>query len=356
MRLVRLFRLAQEKRRKAREEQEMLELVEFGVIDLEDVEKQKALNDTRKSKLGSELSEAITQKVIVMILVMIIILPLVTYNTTDNSSDFVMNALQTFNMDQSVSLASKQLVLATMVNQTNSHTIPYHYLLQLKVTPSLTPSPPKEYNYDSYRLDEISDGLLQEFNKTDVDASTNTVYETSGVFTFRNLVILDATYSIILTIFVGFMLVAGAAVFTADADQLVLKPIERMMNLVEAVAANPLASFTDKDNAPGVDARGRKVKKEGDYETRLLESTIEKVTGQLVCHTMCHILLSNCNPIGLLRVGFGEAGAGIISANLSTDNKSAVINPLLPGVRVYAIFGFCDIHHFEDSESLSLYC
>lgn len=54
------------------------------------------------------------------------------------------------------------------------------------------------------------------------------------------------------------------------------------------------------------------------------------------------------HSVGLLRVGFGEAGAGIISANLSSKDSSTAINPLLPGVRVYAIFGFCDIHHFED--------
>ena len=47
-------------------------------------------------------------------------------------------------------------------------------------------------------------------------------------------------------------------------------------------------------------------------------------------------------------MGFGEAGAGIISANLSSKDSSTAINPLLPGVRIYAIFGFCDIHHFED--------
>jgi hypothetical protein len=56
--------------------------------------------------------------------------------------------------------------------------------------------------------------------------------------------------------------------------------------------------------------------------------------------------------IDLLRVGFGEAGAGIISANLSSNNKSTVIDPLLPGIRVYAIFGFCDIHHFEDGKKI----
>jgi hypothetical protein len=57
----------------------------------------------------------------------------------------------------------------------------------------------------------------------------------------------------------------------------------------------------------------------------------------------------------LLRVGFGEAGAGIISANLSTNNRSIAIDPLLPGVRIYAIFGFCDIHHFEDGKTKIFY-
>jgi hypothetical protein len=52
----------------------------------------------------------------------------------------------------------------------------------------------------------------------------------------------------------------------------------------------------------------------------------------------------------LQRVGFGEAGAGIISANLDIEDSSAVINPLLPGICVYALVGFCDIHHFEESE------
>lgn len=69
----------------------------------------------------------------------------------------------------------------------------------------------------------------------------------------------------------------------------------------------------------------------------VLELSLEKVTG-------------------LLRVGFGEAGAGIIRSNLHVDSSSsvkadqAVIDALLPGVRVYAIFGFCDIHHFEESK------
>lgn len=73
----------------------------------------------------------------------------------------------------------------------------------------------------------------------------------------------------------------------------------------------------------------------GNYELKLLESTISKITG-------------------LLRVGFGEAGAGIISSNLSNSSNnhnsdsSNAINPLVPGIRIYAIFGFCDILKFEE--------
>jgi hypothetical protein len=93
--------------------------------------------------------------------------------------------------------------------------------------------------------------------------------------------------------------------------------------MVEVVSKHPLARRDiDYDDI-----------NEGVFETLLLESTVDKITS-------------------LLRVGFGEAGSGIISSNLNIaeTNYSSVINPLIPGVRVYAIVGFCDIHHFEEGK------
>jgi hypothetical protein len=95
-----------------------------------------------------------------------------------------------------------------------------------------------------------------------------------------------------------------------------------MTKMVEQVAANPLAPLIVGHSSDPTVAGGG-----GGYETKLLEAALSKLTG-------------------LLSVGFGEAGAGIISANLLAT--SATINPLLPGIRVYALFGFCDIHHFEE--------
>ena len=47
----------------------------------------------------------------------------------------------------------------------------------------------------------------------------------------------------------------------------------------------------------------------------------------------------------LLAVGFGDAGTNIIAQNMSEGGD---LNPMMPGKRTYAVFGFCDIHHFGD--------
>lgn len=89
---------------------------------------------------------------------------------------------------------------------------------------------------------------------------------------------------------------------------------------------------------------------EGLFETKLLEGAVNKMTS-------------------LLRKGYGEAGARIIRSNLEDKNSRGgtgsgsgvlgnagnrpLIEPLIQGVRVYAIVGFCDIHHFEDGKMIS---
>ena len=47
----------------------------------------------------------------------------------------------------------------------------------------------------------------------------------------------------------------------------------------------------------------------------------------------------------LLAIGFGEAGSEIIAKNMSSGD----VNPMLPGTKMMAIFGFCDIRNFTDA-------
>ncbi|KAF6253793.1 nucleotide cyclase [Scenedesmus sp. NREL 46B-D3] len=66
---------------------------------------------------------------------------------------------------------------------------------------------------------------------------------------------------------------------------------------------------------------------QGQYETRLLEQSIYKICA-------------------LLAVGFGDAGAEVIAENIK---KEGDLNPIVPGKKMVAVFGFCDIRRFTDT-------
>lgn len=63
------------------------------------------------------------------------------------------------------------------------------------------------------------------------------------------------------------------------------------------------------------------------YETSTLEKIIVKIGG-------------------LLAIGFGSAGSEIIVQNMR-NNKG--IDPMIPGKKMMAIFGFCNIRHFAEA-------
>ena len=90
-----------------------------------------------------------------------------------------------------------------------------------------------------------------------------------------------------------------------------------MMAIVNMVAEDPLEDFDFKS-----------MPMTGDYETHVVQLAIEKITT-------------------LLRIGFGEAGAEIISSNMAVKGSVTCLNPMIPGRRVYALFGFCDILSFD---------
>jgi len=52
----------------------------------------------------------------------------------------------------------------------------------------------------------------------------------------------------------------------------------------------------------------------------------------------------------LLAQGFGEAGTKIIADNMA--KTQGTVDPMIPGNKVVAIFGFCDIRHFTQLTSI----
>ena len=65
------------------------------------------------------------------------------------------------------------------------------------------------------------------------------------------------------------------------------------------------------------------------FETTILEKKLNKICALLV-------------------LGFGEAGAEIISSVLQ-EGLDVEMNPVIPGKKVVGIYGFCDIRNFKDT-------
>ncbi len=161
-----------------------------------------------------------------------------------------------------------------------------------------------------------------------------------AVYDIRADNFLDAQLGIGRTIFVCIVLTAGALYFSKDAHELVLHPIENMLEKVKRIAKNPLEAAQMEENEALLmeevakkktpNSKKDKKKEEATYETTILEKTIIKIGA-------------------LLALGFGEAGSEIIAQNMS---KSGEVDPMIPGKKIMAIFGFCDIRNFTDATEI----
>lgn len=150
----------------------------------------------------------------------------------------------------------------------------------------------------------------------------------------RQDAILDGILGIMRTIFVCFILASASIQMGNDAENLVITPIETMINKVKRIAKNPLeAAQIEESDALAWEELAMKDKKvvaltkeKAKFETSMLESIIVKIGA-------------------LLALGFGEAGSVIIAENMA---KSGGVDPMLPGQKMFAVFGFCDIRNFAD--------
>ena len=106
-----------------------------------------------------------------------------------------------------------------------------------------------------------------------------------------------------------------------------------MLEKVKFIAKNPLAAASDEVDQAGMmslmhkqSQKDKKGSSDAEYETQILEKAIVKIGH-------------------LLAIGFGEAGSKIIGDNMTEGGE---LNPMMPGVKTFGIFGFSNIRSFLD--------
>uniref|UniRef100_A0A7S1BM55 Guanylate cyclase domain-containing protein n=1 Tax=Corethron hystrix TaxID=216773 RepID=A0A7S1BM55_9STRA len=165
-----------------------------------------------------------------------------------------------------------------------------------------------EHFIDKDRLDQ-----LRKMEIVVLQAESNS--SVSATFDISDETKIMAWYSFFMTFIVTSLLAILSLSFSRDAYFIMIRPIEQMKNTVQKLSENPFLHL---------DRINKQFQSQGDSETDILQVTITKMAR-------------------LLQVGFGSAGAEIIAKNLSDGGE---LNPMVPGVRVHAIFGFCDIRDF----------
>lgn len=163
----------------------------------------------------------------------------------------------------------------------------------------------------------------------------------------------EAMFGLITTGFICVVLCVSALYFSNDANQLVLRPVEKMIKRVEAIRDNPLAAMKMADEEFKMEERER-------HRLRLLKERHRRFHLQARAKALCKcgpstdgepmetvVLEKTIIKLGsLLALGFGEAGAHIIGHNME-ESDSAGVNVMIPGVKVECIVGKAGIHNFS---------
>lgn len=136
--------------------------------------------------------------------------------------------------------------------------------------------------------------------------------------------------------------------FSMHCTELVISPIEQMVQKVTRIAENPLiAAYEEENEALAME----KLKEQSEVQTvwwkRMFQTGQKKTGGENDEMLETEVLEQTIVKIGaLLALGYGEAGSQIIAQNIK---GSGGVNPIIPGQKIFAIFGFCDIRNFTDA-------
>lgn len=262
----------------------------------------------KESKVGKKLGGLTIKRIIILVLLLIMVIPL-------------MQAAYWNDPTQCHELGIKVLLNMIQNNVTNSEISRYCQVLIETCTKSNSIYP---LIYLSTPLTDINctystmdPSLLRGSEKMEaaLDYLPNNIV---AVLDYRYNSIYNGVIDILRNIFICVVLTIASLLITRDANELVILPIERLIQKVNKLAENPLSI---KDQRLLVDQDSDK------KELVVIENSIIKIAT-------------------LLALGYGEAGAEIIGAQMA---KNGQMDYALKGKKLYGIFGFCDIRNFTDA-------
>ena len=292
------------------------------MIENRQKERKKSLQKESKTKITKVLFLNITQKLLLIILFFFFIPPLLDedfYSTDTNSNYKLLSNIFEFYIAQFPEYLHVNLQNNTIMK---SHAnFPIISILYLN-NRTLFANHSLSTDLNNYRYWEYHKTYSFE-NKITIIYSTKRI---SIITSYNNIV--KTTITLVVMFYLSVLI-------NSDLDSFVLKPLEMMFEIVQAVAKDPVnyKSIEDmnknmlknsvqskKGNKQNIDTETLSV----DYEIRTLQFAILRISA-------------------LIAIGFGEAGGEILKENINSEQG---LNPMIPGKKIQSVFGFCFIKNF----------
>jgi hypothetical protein len=186
---------------------------------------------TKESRVGKRLSELTTKRVIMIVLLLLLFVPVFSsqyhYSGENPGGQIDLIIISKF-MEMNITDTKKkiELMIDNLVEgqKEKSREIIYIEIPKLNMTLSYG-------NLLSYRKDELN---IQEMS------------DVLAYFSIKESNIQESILNIVRTTFICSLLLLAAMIFSKDANNLALHPIERMINKVNRIANNPLMALEEK--------------------------------------------------------------------------------------------------------------
>ena len=314
--------LEQEKRRKFQRRKSRTTINNEDGDDDDENDNEEIIKESRISKM---VTESLTKKVIVLILALLLIFPLLSDDFYEDDSRITYNLISEF--------YSTNYAIFSDANNIQNYLINLH------------DSKFPVVNITVYGVRQYYDEKLINFKFRYKELKT--VYSQDAqvriVYSIRKETKLQGLLNFFQTIFVCICITLASLTFEKDADDLVLDPLEIMIEIVEKVEKDPIGAKNIEELQEGVKAQVQQLEDEEENEGK--NKNKNNANNNTDNFEVSVIKSAIIKISALLAIGFGEAGGEIIKKNLRQGEE---LNPRLMGKKKTAIFGFCDIRQFEE--------
>ena len=272
----------------------------------------------KRNKINQKITEGISSLMIIIVLLVFIVSVFTDEDNFNYSFSYCLMCKYINNYVKSKEIKDKSLIIS-FVNK-------YLFTNILNIFPIIQ----IEYNDTIIYQNKSMNLNLNEYMKRDIsyiydinDTSTIIIISTREISKMTSFIFLIRLFYIVIIVS------CLCCLINKKVHKLIFHPLEKIDKILDLISKDPVGSKTIEELKNNM--KNNKINKNEDinsvnHEIKIIQNAIIRIST-------------------LMAIVFGEAGGEILKENISSSEG---VNPMLPGKKISAIFGFCFIHHFSE--------